>query len=131
MEVEVVIPVGSAAPEVIDTPRPEVGTRVAASDDPLVTTADVSLVGTRVGSAVPDGESVTDVSLVGTRVGSTVPVADGESVTDVSLAGNDVSIAEVSPTVVVGASVGVGLTWVSLVGTSVDAKSEGLDEAEV
>jgi hypothetical protein len=149
MEAEVVTPVGSDAPEVIDTPRPEVGTRVAASDDPLETTADVSLVGTiegstaldgksvtdvspvgtRVGSTVPDGKSVTDVSLVGTRVGSTVP--DGKFVTDVSLAGTDVSIAEVSPTDVAGASVGVGLTWVSLVGTSVDAKSEGSDEAEV
>ncbi|KAF2449317.1 hypothetical protein P171DRAFT_190241 [Karstenula rhodostoma CBS 690.94] len=149
MEAEVVIPVGRADPEVIDTPRPEVGTRVAPSDDTLVTTAEVSLVGTRVGSTVPDSKSVTDISLVDTRVGSTVPdsksvkgaslvgtrvgstVPDGKSVKGISLAGTDVSIAEVSPTDVVGASDGVGLTWVSFVSSSVDVKSEGSDKAEV
>lgn len=104
MEAEVVIPVGRAAPEVIEPPRPEDGTRTAGSDDPLGTTADVAFAGARVGSTAPEGKPLTDVSLAGT----------------------DVLMAEGLPT-----EVGLGLPGAWLVDLSVDAKPESFDEAKV
>lgn len=52
IEADVVIPVKTAVPEVIDTPNPEVGTRVGfgTSDKVPEVVAAISLVGTSVGT---------------------------------------------------------------------------------
>lgn len=87
-----------------------------------------------VGSATPDVAVARPVDIgvsFGPMVGSTVP--DGvveRSVVDVSLTGSDVARAEVSSPDVMGASIGVELTMLSLTGISVDAKPDGADEAE-
>lgn len=147
IEADVVNPVGIAAPDVIETPKAEVDTGVGSAtlDGVLETVTADSLVGIELGTVASvvilatgvDASAealvrlVTGTSPVGIGVESTVPDDTfGRSTTDVSLTGSDVSITDVSPTDVMGASVGVGLPWVSLTCTPVDAKSDGVDEAE-
>lgn len=126
IEADVVNPVGMAAPDVKETPKPDVATIVESvtPDGVPETIAVDSLVGIGAGTvasvvALATGadtsvgaivRSVAEASPVGLRVESTMPDGTlGRPVTDVSPTGVEVSITDVSPTDVMGASVGVGL----------------------